>query len=67
MGYLAAYAVSANTQRFWELSEELGYRPLDDAEVYAPGIDGTFTIGDTPQGGEFASRAFTLGRAGLPE
>ncbi|MEV4391298.1 NAD(P)-dependent oxidoreductase [Nonomuraea sp. NPDC049607] len=66
--FLAAYAVSANTRRFWLLSPELGYEPEDDAESYAARVTGTpdafFTEG-VPQGGDFASREYTLRRGGL--
>lgn len=64
--FLAAYAVSANTQRFWELSDELGYLPQDDAETQPVEVTGTFTIGDEPQGGDFASQAYTLEHGRLP-
>ncbi|GAA2584286.1 NAD(P)-dependent oxidoreductase [Actinomadura fulvescens] len=64
--FLTAYAVSANTQRFWELSDELGYLPQDDAETRAAEVTGTFTIGDLPQGGEFAAQAYTLEHGRLP-
>jgi uronate dehydrogenase len=57
-GFLAAYAVSANARRFWELDERLGYRPRDDAADY--GIPDTFVGPGTPQGGDFASAEFTL-------
>ncbi|MGC5014250.1 NAD-dependent epimerase/dehydratase family protein [Streptosporangium sp. DT93] len=60
--FTAAYAVSANTRRFWELDERLGYRPLDDAEIYAGRFPGTagHLSGDDPQGGDFAAADFTL-------
>ncbi|GAA3626011.1 NAD(P)-dependent oxidoreductase [Nonomuraea rosea] len=63
--FTAAYAVSANTRRFWELDEGLGYRPRDDAEAYADRIPGVaaYFAGDPPQGGEFASAAYTLRHA----
>ncbi|MGW5685064.1 NAD-dependent epimerase/dehydratase family protein [Nonomuraea sp. NPDC003754] len=55
-GFRTLYAVSANTRRFWELSE--GYQPQDDAEAYAG------TLGDTEgpalQGGAYADPAYTL-------
>jgi uronate dehydrogenase len=57
-GFLAAYAVSANARRFWELDERLGYAPNDDAASY--GIPDTFVGGGVPQGGDFASAQFTL-------
>ncbi|NUR87091.1 MAG: NAD(P)-dependent oxidoreductase [Nonomuraea sp.] len=65
--FLAAYAVSANTRRFWQLSPELGYEPLDDAESYeVTGDPAAFFTGDTPQGGSFATREYTLRNGGLP-
>ncbi|MFG2003185.1 NAD-dependent epimerase/dehydratase family protein [Spirillospora sp. NPDC048911] len=64
--FLVAYAVSANTQRFWELSDELGYVPQDDAETRAAEITGTFAIGQRPQGGEFAAPGYTLEHGRLP-
>ncbi|TDD59670.1 NAD-dependent epimerase/dehydratase family protein [Actinomadura rubrisoli] len=57
-GFLAAYAVSANARRFWELDGRLGYEPRDDAASYD--IPDTFVGAGTPQGGAFASAAFTL-------
>ncbi|WP_174550934.1 NAD-dependent epimerase/dehydratase family protein [Actinomadura macra] len=57
-GFLAAYAVSANARRFWELDERLGYEPRDDAASY--GVPDTFVAEGTPQGGDFASAEFTL-------
>ncbi len=60
--FAAPYAVSANTRRYWELDDRLGYHPLDDAEAYAariPGVAAHFT-GDPPQGGAFADPAYTL-------
>ncbi|WP_327090132.1 NAD(P)-dependent oxidoreductase [Nonomuraea sp. NBC_01738] len=59
-GFTAAYAVSANTRRFWELTA--GYTPVDDAEAFAgrfDGIDEYFADG-VPQGGEFAGPGYTL-------
>ncbi len=41
--YFVAYGVSANTRSRWtngELGEWLGYRPEDDAEVFASELDG---------------------------
>lgn len=39
-GFRIVWGVSRNTRRWWSLAEgeELGYRPRDDAEVYAPEI-----------------------------
>ncbi|HEX6341682.1 NAD(P)-dependent oxidoreductase [Umezawaea sp.] len=50
-----AYAVSANTNRFWELSPTLGYTPVDNAETY--GIEGEF---EGVQGGTYAGKTYTL-------
>ncbi|WP_171064274.1 NAD-dependent epimerase/dehydratase family protein [Actinomadura soli] len=57
-GFLAAYAVSANARRFWELDDRLGYEPLDDAATYD--IPDTFLGPGVPQGGDYASAEFTL-------
>ncbi|MEV4166512.1 NAD-dependent epimerase/dehydratase family protein [Nonomuraea dietziae] len=54
--FLALYAVSANTRRFWRLSD--GYQPQDDAERYAGRIPQTGGL--DLQGGDFASPAYTL-------
>ncbi|WP_223281264.1 NAD-dependent epimerase/dehydratase family protein [Streptomyces antnestii] len=63
-GFAAAYAVSANTRRFWCLPEEsvLPYTPVDDAEVYAADIAGADVPLDpsAPQAGPYASPEFTL-------
>ncbi|MWK35382.1 NAD-dependent epimerase/dehydratase family protein [Actinomadura sp. J1-007] len=63
VGFLAVYAVSANTRRFWELDERIGYVPQDDAERFAPAEGASF---EGPQGGGFASAEFTIrhGRLG---
>lgn len=39
-GFRIVWGVSRNTRRWWSLAEgeELGYRPRDDAEAYAPEI-----------------------------
>lgn len=63
-GFTAAYAVSANTRRFWTLPTpaELAYAPVDDAEHHAAGVPGADTPIDPagPQAGAFADREFTL-------
>ncbi|MEV0585036.1 NAD(P)-dependent oxidoreductase [Nonomuraea sp. NPDC050310] len=66
--FTAAYAVSANTRRYWELDDQLGYTPLDDAEAYAGRIPGVaeYFAGDPLQGGGFATPGYTL-RHGLGE
>ncbi|QBI54127.1 NAD-dependent epimerase/dehydratase family protein [Streptomonospora litoralis] len=58
VNFTAAYAVSGNARRFWDLSageNELGYRPVDDAARYAADFpdDDPFWHGG-PQGGDFA-------------
>ncbi|MDA2807788.1 NAD-dependent epimerase/dehydratase family protein [Nocardiopsis suaedae] len=58
VNFVAAYAVSANARRFWDLTageNELGYRPVDDAAVYSGEFpdDDPFWHGG-PQGGAFA-------------
>ncbi|MBV2367029.1 NAD-dependent epimerase/dehydratase family protein [Streptomonospora nanhaiensis] len=58
VAFVAAYAVSGNARRFWDLSageNELGYRPVDDAARFAGrfGDDDPFWHGG-PQGGAFA-------------
>lgn len=66
VGFLVGYAVSANTRRFWELSDDLGYQPRDNAEDYAgrfPDAAGFFT-GDQVQGGDFADPEYTLRHLG---
>ncbi|MDI2132894.1 NAD-dependent epimerase/dehydratase family protein [Yinghuangia seranimata] len=62
--YTVAYAVSANTRRFWALPDPdvLPYTPLDDAETHAseiPAPDAAFDP-KAPQAGTFASPEFTL-------
>lgn len=63
-GFTTAYAVSANTRRFWALpsTAELPYMPLDDAESYAdriPGSELPFSPAE-PQAGPYAEPAVTL-------
>ncbi|GAA4920060.1 NAD(P)-dependent oxidoreductase [Streptomonospora salina] len=58
VNFVAAYAVSGNARRFWDLSVgdgDLGYRPVDDASAYAAEFpdDDPFWHGG-PQGGDFA-------------
>lgn len=63
-GFVTAYAVSANTRRFWELPDPsvLAYTPLDDAEVHAAQIPGADIPLDPegPQAGPYADPEFTL-------
>ncbi|GIN00362.1 TDP-glucose-4,6-dehydratase [Planomonospora venezuelensis] len=60
--FTTAYAVSANTRRFWELDDDLGYRPRDDAEAYAHRIPGAadYFATDRLQGGAYADADYTL-------
>jgi hypothetical protein len=63
--FTAAYAVSANTRRFWELDDRLSYHPRDDAETYANRIPeaADYFAGDQLQGGEYATAGYTLRHA----
>ncbi|WP_067474177.1 NAD-dependent epimerase/dehydratase family protein [Actinomadura hibisca] len=62
--FATAYAVSANTRRFWELPDEsvLAYTPVDNAETYAPHIADAELPADSsaPQAGPYALPEFTL-------
>jgi uronate dehydrogenase len=61
------YGVSRNTRRFWDLAagEALGFDPQDDAERYAAAIAApAAAAADPPQGGRFATAAYTLERQG---
>ncbi|MCT2593066.1 NAD(P)-dependent oxidoreductase [Streptomyces sp. N2-109] len=66
--FATAYAVSANTHRFWDpgAGEALGYTPVDDAEVFAERIavhaapDEATDAERELQGGVFTSPDFTL-------
>ncbi|ASU83680.1 SDR family oxidoreductase [Nocardiopsis gilva YIM 90087] len=58
VSFVAAYAVSANARRFWDLTggeSELGYRPVDDAARFAANFadDDPFWHGG-PQSGAYA-------------
>ncbi|MGC0419652.1 NAD-dependent epimerase/dehydratase family protein [Embleya sp. AB8] len=70
-GFTAAYAVSANTRRFWALPTpaELAYTPVDDAEQHAADIPDADTPADpdAPQGGAYALPEFTLKHLTHPE
>ncbi|MEH0844515.1 NAD(P)-dependent oxidoreductase [Micromonospora sp. CPCC 205711] len=62
--FVAAYAVSANTRRFWDIGAgaQLGYQPVDDAESRAakvPGSDAPIDA-DALQGGAYASPEHSL-------
>jgi uronate dehydrogenase len=61
VSFTAVYAVSANSRRFWELDDRLGYRPGDDAEAYAdrtPEAERSLA-GDQLQGGDYAAAGYT--------
>lgn len=63
-GFATAYAVSANTRRFWELPDAatLAYTPLDNAEDHLSQIhDALVPVDpDSPQAGRYAEPEFTL-------
>ncbi|MFJ5927468.1 NAD-dependent epimerase/dehydratase family protein [Kitasatospora sp. NPDC092948] len=62
--FATAYAVSANTRRFWQLPDPavLDYTPLDNAESHAAAVPGAAhpTAPASPQAGSFALPEFTL-------
>ncbi|MFJ8670272.1 NAD-dependent epimerase/dehydratase family protein [Streptomyces sp. NPDC093600] len=62
--FATAYAVSANTRRFWELTDpaELAYTPVDNAELHAADIPAADLPIDpaAPQAGPYALPEFTL-------
>ncbi|WP_063750096.1 NAD-dependent epimerase/dehydratase family protein [Kitasatospora cheerisanensis] len=62
--FATAYAVSANSRRFWELPDPsvLDYTPVDDAEAHAADIPGADAPTDpaAPQAGPYALPEFTL-------
>lgn len=61
--YTTAYAVSANTARFWDIAAgaELGYIPVDDAEAFASSLPAAGDpTGSELQGGAYTSEAYTL-------
>ncbi|WP_250214704.1 NAD-dependent epimerase/dehydratase family protein [Acrocarpospora catenulata] len=64
--FATAYAVSANTRRFWELDDHIDYRPRDDAEAYVHRIlkADEYFADDRLQGGEYATADYTI-RHGL--
>jgi uronate dehydrogenase len=61
--FATVYAVSANTRRFWDIDAgvDLGYVPVDDAEVFASRLPaaGGLAVSD-PQGGVYAGTEYTL-------
>lgn len=62
--FVVAYAVSANTRRFWDTGAgaQLGYLPADDAETFAAKVPGSDVPIDVTalQGGAYASPEYTL-------
>ncbi|WP_229871244.1 NAD-dependent epimerase/dehydratase family protein [Streptomyces phaeofaciens] len=61
--FVTAYAVSANTRRFWKLPDvtELAYVPVDNAEVHAAEIPGDLSADPSAtQAGLYAAPEFTL-------
>ena len=59
-GFRIVWGVSANTRRRWALAgaHEIGYRPQDDAEVFADEVDRRPVDTDSYVGGEFAGSSF---------
>jgi uronate dehydrogenase len=59
-GFRIVWGVSANTRRRWSLAgaHELGYRPRDDAEVFAAEVGDRVADTDGYVGGEFCGPAF---------
>jgi uronate dehydrogenase len=68
--FLTAYAVSANTRAFWDTAAgaQLGYLPLDDAEVFAAQVPGSETPIDATafQGGAYTSAEYSLRHVTAP-
>ncbi|WCN78658.1 NAD-dependent epimerase/dehydratase family protein [Micromonospora sp. LH3U1] len=64
VSFVTAYAVSANTRRFWDLDAaiQLGYTPVDNAEDHAAHVAGAEDDidSDAPQGGAYASADYSL-------
>lgn len=62
--FAAFYAVSRNTRGWWDLEagRALGFEPRDDAEAHAAGVEQQPGGLAGPQGGVFATPAFTLDR-----
>ncbi|HEY2259705.1 MAG TPA: NAD(P)-dependent oxidoreductase [Solirubrobacteraceae bacterium] len=63
VAYAAFYAVSDNTRCWWDLApgHALGFHPVDDAELYAPGIAAARSPASAgAQGGPYASPNYTL-------
>lgn len=59
LGFAVFYAVSDNAHAWWDLGagRALGYQPQDRAEAEFPALQGP-----SPQGGDFASPAYSLDR-----
>lgn len=61
--FVSAYAVSANTRRFWDIEAgtALGYTPVDDAEAFASGLGPKRAAAEHEvQGGAYATAEYTL-------
>jgi uronate dehydrogenase len=62
--FVTAYAVSANTRRFWDTAAgaQLGYLPMDNAEGYAAQVPGSETATDVAalQGGAYTGAEYSL-------
>lgn len=59
VGFTVVYGASANQRSWWDPGpvDRLGYRPLDDAEEWAPKVDADAEpteSGNGPQGGSYA-------------
>ena len=66
VGYLAVWGISNNTRRYWNFGEDekrLGYRPKQDAEIYAAEIlkqrNPLDATAQRYQGGGFVTGDFT--------
>ena len=65
VGYLAVWGVSDNTRSYYDISavEQIGYRPVQNAEDYAPEIlrqaNPLDPIEQTFQGGSFTTMDYT--------
>ncbi|AEV84502.1 epimerase [Actinoplanes sp. SE50] len=68
--FVTAYAVSANTRRFWDTAAgaQIGYQPVDNAETYAARVPGSEATTDSAavQGGAYASPEYSLRHAVTP-
>ncbi|MFE9913555.1 NAD-dependent epimerase/dehydratase family protein [Micromonospora sp. NPDC005553] len=64
VSFVTAYAVSANTRRFWSLDAgiNLGYTPVDNAEDHAAHVPGAEEHVDSraPQGGAYTNADYSL-------